>query len=93
MKFKLRDNGDLRIGYSETERRVFELIPVYPRRASSRDIATRRYGDDFPYHGHSIVSGVLRSLAEKIEYNKEKFRIVKSKRAGPYPIEFWLERT
>jgi hypothetical protein len=45
-----------------------------------------------PQNAQRSVVCVLNSLVDKVKKNGEKFRIVKSKRCGPYPIEYWMEK-
>jgi hypothetical protein len=92
MRFKLADDAKARVRYSPAEKEIFAMIPRAPRRVSSRDIVERRYGAEAPYHAVSVVGGTLRSLARKAVHNDEPFRVQRSQRAGPHPIEFWLER-
>lgn len=44
-----------------------------------------------PAHAQRSVVSVLNSLAKKVRRNREDFRIGKTKRCGPYPIEYWME--
>lgn len=87
--FALR--SDPRVKYSKTEMEIFALLGR--RRQTSVEIADRHYGANGagPYHGQKIVSGLLRSLVEKTEHNRESFRINHTRRMGPHPMAFWLE--
>jgi hypothetical protein len=86
----LGNNGDLKVRYSNKERELFAFLRSDIRRTSV-DLAKLRYKGRVPYHGKANVNAVLRSLTAKVAVNREPFRIHKSKRAGPHPIEFWVE--
>jgi hypothetical protein len=45
-----------------------------------------------PYHALSSINSALNGLASKIELNDEPFRVRKSVRAGPHPIDYWIEK-
>jgi hypothetical protein len=92
MKFKLADDAEAEIRYSPTEREVFDLIPPLPRRVSSREIVRRMWDGKAPYHALSSINSALNGLASKIELNDEPFRVRKSVRAGPHPIDYWIEK-
>jgi hypothetical protein len=60
---------------------------------STKDIAKKYFRRmDKPMYGQNTVTGLLRSLARKVEWNKEPFRVMRSKRRGPLNIEYWIER-
>jgi hypothetical protein len=79
--------------YSETERAIFGLIPEGGASISTDELIEKRYGDNPPFNARSIIRGLMRTLARKIEYNNEPFRLVNSGRAGPRSMSFSLERT
>lgn len=91
MKYALSDNG-VAVGYSPAERALFDLLPMKPKKVSSADLVKLRYGTTPPFHGQSIIGSTARSLAKKVDANKEPFRVAKSERAGPKPTEYWLEK-
>ena len=82
MAFILRNNG---IRYSPAERRLFELMAKSRNAVSSKALAQK-------LHGRAIVVGTANSLIEKSRRNREPFRIQKTKRCGPHPIEYWVEK-
>lgn len=85
--FTLR--SDPKVNYSETEAAIMSLLGRRP--LSSVEIARRHYNGSGPYHGQKIVSGLLRSLVDKVDHNREAFRVAHTKRRGPHPMSFWLE--
>lgn len=89
MRYALGKNG---VDYSPAERALFELLPVKPKRISSTELVTQRYGSEVPFHAQSIIRSTMDSLIRKIEANREPFRVLKTPRAGPKPTEFWLEK-
>ena len=79
--------------YSKRERSVFKLLPKDGKRISTKQLAAKFYGhDDLHQNANVVIIGVMRSLIWKMEKNKEPLRIMKSARAGPHPLEFWLEK-
>jgi hypothetical protein len=88
--FTLR--SDARVRYSPAEREVFALLRESPR--DSAVISRLRYGTNgaMPFNGRKIVIGALRSLVRKARVNGEPFRIAHSRRSGPIPMSFWLEK-
>jgi len=78
------------IRYSPSETKLLELLKPKPQ--DSIALCERYYRPRKPpYNGRKIIVGALTSLAEKARQNKESFRIRKSKRAGPNPMNFWVE--
>ena len=86
---KLKSDGAVR--YSLGEQRIFALLKESPR--DSAEIADLYYGAEIPFHGRHIVIGLLAGLIKKTEANNEPFQIMKTKRAGPHPMAFWLKGT
>jgi hypothetical protein len=81
--------------YSIRERSVFKLLPKDGKRISTKKLAQRFYKkneNDLHQNANVVIIGVMRSLMWKMEKNKEPLRIMKSARAGPHPLEFWLEK-
>lgn len=82
-----------KVGYSPTEKRLLELLPANGRRVSTRQLADQLYKDTVqPWHAGIIVGTGMRSLIRKVTHNREPFRIKKTPRDGPNPIEFWREK-
>jgi hypothetical protein len=81
--------------YSERERSVFKLLPKDGKRISTKTLAQKFFkknSDDLHQNANVVIIGVMRSLRWKMEKNNEPLRIMKSARAGPHPLEFWLEK-
>lgn len=85
----LSDDGAVK--YSPGEKKIFTLLPA--KQKTTSDIAIDYYGKGkVPYHGRQIVVGLLSSLQRKVRLNREPFRIMKTKRSGPIPMSFWVEK-
>lgn len=79
-----------RVGYSDTERELFRMLPVYPGRISSRELIERKYGKSAPFNSFQLIGAALRSLSRKVKHNREAFLVERSIRRGPHPIYFWI---
>lgn len=91
MRYALKRNDLARIRYSPSERRAFAALRGR-RRINTKDIARSVYnGRREPRHAVTTTVGTLKSLQLKVKLNKETFRIMRSKRRGPHPVEFWIE--
>lgn len=75
--------------YSPLERDVFGLLPNQPGITTTM-IAAELYGRKL--NGRQIVLGALMGLRKKAMQFREPFRIQKSIRRGPHPIEWWIEK-
>ncbi len=85
-------NGGTR-HYSSNEKMLFDLVPKNGARITSNELvrlrkAARRWPIANPRN--SVISA-MRSLMEKIDANKEAFRLRQSPQLGPYPSEYWIE--
>lgn len=87
----LRSNGTGE-RYSDREIRVFAQLPKDGSPIESSEIAKKYYNGKLPPHGQASIIGALSALTAKVIRNKEPFRIMKSKRSGPWPIKFWIEK-
>lgn len=88
MNIKLKGE---KIGYSDTELEVLKLLSK--KEISSAEIIDKHYSrGPRPFHARSIINGLLRSLSAKMEMNNEAVRLVKSKRNGPHPSRYWIEK-
>lgn len=76
--------------YSKSEQKIFKMLGS--NRKSSMDISEKYFFGDIPLHGRKVVIGLLTGLRRKVELNKEPFRIRATRRAGPRPCEFWVEK-
>ncbi len=80
--------------FSQREERLLSLVPTAPGTITSVELAGRYYDGeegDPPLNAQKIVIGRMDTIGKKLEHNKDARRLQKSKRAGPHPIEFWLE--
>ena len=60
--------------------------------ATTTELTEAFYDDkEVLFNGRKIVVGLLASLKRKVAANKEAFRVMSTKRAGPHPISFMLE--
>lgn len=92
MTFSLRENKDLKVRYSPLERKAFSLLPQGNGKGSvvdSLQLAGRLFGKQM--NGRQMALGLVTSLQTKARHNRELFRVCKSKRNGPWPIQFWVE--
>ena len=79
------------VGYSERERRLFEALPKDGGRVNTLDLAKSLFGDEEVLNARQLVMVAMRALQTKARINQERFDIRNSERAGPHPIEFWVE--
>lgn len=92
MPWSLKADGPVR--YSKKEQALFRLLPKTGDRVSSRRLLkglARKANGDMPFHARTSLVGAMRSLSDKVTANREPFRVMRSERAGPHPIEFWIE--
>jgi hypothetical protein len=93
-RFRLSESDFPR--YTRKERELFRLIPRAPRRVNSTELAIAIVADspqrDRVWPNDQLqTSAALRSLRQKINVNKEPFRLCSTRRMGPHPMEYWLE--
>jgi hypothetical protein len=86
LAFTLRKDG---IRYSPAERKLFGLLST--QQVTSKALAHRLHGTR-ALNGRATVISAAKSLIRKSQRNREPFRICKTKRAGPHPVAYWLER-
>lgn len=86
-------SGKNEIPYSPSERKAFSVLPKNGDAIDTVTIMKKIYRkeEDPPYNSRQTVLGVMVRLQNKVKANKEPFRIARSDRKGPYPIQFWLE--
>lgn len=84
MDFRLSEDGKVR--YSPMERRIFTMLNSKP--ASSIELTSRYYGRAIPFNGRNIMGATLRRLSDKVNFNRERFKVVRSRRAGQKPIKW-----
>jgi len=82
------------VRYTMMENHLFDMLPKNGKRVSSADIADGRkalgkWDVKFPLKNITVV---MNNLIEKIDANRETFRLAKD---GKYPghpeVEYWLE--
>ncbi len=90
---------EVKVSYSEAERRMFDLLPVGIKNAVTvQDLLDSKQesanGAEAPFRSHAMagIRATIGNLSRKIEANEEPFRVMKSARAGPHPINFWIEK-
>jgi hypothetical protein len=82
-----------KVRYSPSERRLFDVLPKNGEPLSSTEIIEKVYGrKKRPYNARQVVVGTLVRLQDKLKVNHEDFRIKRSERRGPHPIEFRIEK-
>lgn len=77
--------------FSPSEQKALNLLKTAPQNTTAL-IKLYFQPDQPPFNSRQIVVGVLSSLMKKAQASKAPFRIRKSKRAGPQPIKFWIEK-
>ena len=88
MPFQLSESH---VRYSPLERKVFERLT--PDAKDTVTITQEIYGRrGKPFNARQSVLGALVSLSRKTKANREPFTIKRSKRLGPRPVSFWIER-
>jgi hypothetical protein len=83
----------LKIKYSDSERRLLDLIPLNGTAITTEQLAEKRYAhEEVPFNSRAIVNATLTQLMRKVDRNKENYKIRKGKRRGPMPSEVWVEK-
>lgn len=81
------------VKYTNAEQRMLALLPGNGERITSDKIIKLYYrGVSRPYYARQIVIAILRGLHKKTRHNRDTFMLQKSKRQGPRPMEFWIEK-
>jgi len=84
------------VEYSANEKRMLEFLisRASRREVSSSDIVEEWYNgvNDRPYYGRQIVTGLINSLRTKLDHNRDKYVITKSRRSGPHPVRIRIAR-
>lgn len=80
--------------YSKSERLLFKFVPKSGAKITSEELVRRRKeAENWSIaNPRNVVITQMRSLIEKIDGNREPFRLKKSPQLGPYPIEYWIEK-
>jgi len=89
---KLTSSGA--VPYSAAEKAIFKCLSK--RKRTTAELVSRRYTErvlvtEPLFDPAGSVRGALRTLAKKVEANREPFRIMKEGRRGPNSISYWLE--
>jgi hypothetical protein len=78
------------VNYSKRETEVFRHLSK--KRLTTTEITNKLYAKkEQPLYARQSVLMALVSLRKKIDKNREPFVLKKTKRSGPYPLQFWLE--
>jgi hypothetical protein len=92
-KKKGDDMSRQQIAYSPAEERLLKLIPRNGRRITTDKLTAMQYQHrQKPFNADAIVRATLRSLMKKVEFNQERYRIVKGPQRGPHTSEIWSEK-
>lgn len=91
MTYKL-NTDTLKVKYTDFENEVFNHIPQDGSKIITHDLVKAIYGEEKPYHAQGYISSAVRGLSKKTAYNKETFRVRRSKPAGCKPLEVWIEQ-
>ena len=83
------------VRYSPREKALFKGLPKDGKHVTTEKLVKAVYKDDPdpPFHARTAVLVILRRLIEKVEFNKEPFKIMRTDASGSAPIEVWLEPT
>lgn len=82
------------VKYSPSERLLFNLLPKDGKTINTEELTKQFYrkrGQTIPVNGRVTVTGTLAKLGQKAVLNREPFKIRRTKRSGPNPIEAWVE--
>lgn len=79
---------------SPAESRVLDLIPKDGSRIDHARLQELfwRGRRDKPWNARIIINGYTRELERKTRAMRGDFRVVRSARSGPRPIQVWIER-
>jgi hypothetical protein len=79
---------------TDLEERLLALLPEDGRRVSTADLVRLYFRGELepPINANTIVRGRLDMIARKLRHNGDRRIIHKSNRAGPHPVEFWIEK-
>ncbi len=84
-------SAEPKVNYSPFEQKVFATLNMRTPK-STVDITEEIYNGDRerPFNARQTVLGALTSLSKKVRANREPFKVRKSKRQGPHPVNFWI---
>lgn len=87
MLYKLANNPQFK--YSSAEKRLFSILSTTPK--DTLELADAFFANqERPLFYREAINSALANMIRKVDANIEPFRIVKSRRRGPQPIEFHL---
>jgi hypothetical protein len=89
MNMNIKLSRHLKHRYTDREQLLFSML-LKSKRISTNDIIQKLFRDELTGRQNAIAT--MNHFSRKLMENDEKFIIEKSKRRGPRPIEFWLER-
>lgn len=79
--------------YSAMEQGLLALLQNSPDAGlSTLELVKAYYKKRAPRNARQSVTVTMSSLIDKVRRNKEQFIIKRTRRAGPSPVQFWLER-
>jgi hypothetical protein len=78
---------------TDRQKRLLALLPEDGSRITSRELLNSYFGDEPPLHARPIIIDRMNGIARKLDHMSSPIRIGKSKRAGPRPVEFWIEKS
>lgn len=81
-----------KMNYSPAETKLLGILRKRKAPVNSVDLCALYYEKKIPFHGQRQIIASMRGLMRKIDFNREPFRIEKSERRGPHPIEFVLKQ-
>ena len=84
----MRSSRSIKLSKRETE--LLGCIPEDGSRVSTKAIVAAYYGRDVPMNGRQIITDRLSKIILKLsELPGYDFKLCKSQRRGPAPIEYW----
>lgn len=81
-----------KVSYSPNEERLLNMLKSNKGPISGDKLRDMFYeGQEKPWNAQKIVNATMGTLIKKSEFNKEKFKIVKSPRRGARFIEYKMK--
>ena len=80
------------ISLSRRQQQVFDLFAADGTKISTAEIVTAIYGDKPPINARVVIINQLRTIETKLDLMNAEYRLCSSKRNGPHPIQFWVEK-
>jgi hypothetical protein len=83
--------------FSPSELRLMALLPDNGDTITTSELNKLFYGSAPPKMARQAITFFMRSLADKAEYNREKFVVCRTERkgqhAGPHESAWWIKRS